>query len=719
MYISSYPPRECGIATFCKDLTDAMDKRFNPRLSSEILAMNDAGGSIYNYGKKVIMQLSEDNIENYMDLAKEINESEDIKLISVQHEFGIFGGDKGEFLIPFLENITKPVAITFHSILPDPDEKRLRIVQAVCKRCEAVVVMAETGKEILIENYKVEGDKIHVIHHGVPSVEFLEDNSELKKSLNLENRKVVSTFGLINRGKGMEYVIKALPKLVKKHPELLYLIIGETHPNVRKEEGESYRKELIELVKELGLKDNVKFYNKYLTLDEIITYLKASDIYVYSALEMNQIVSGTLAYALSAGKAVVATPSLYAKEILNSERGLVVELKNIESMEGALGKILDDDNLKKKLEKNAYEFSRQMLWENVSKRYLEVFKGIQSIDKSIGEVKLPEVKLEHLKTLTDDTGIIQHAKHALPNRLSGYCVDDNARGLIVAAKFGDVRLMSLYLGFLHYAQKENGEFKDFMSYEKKFLESKSSEDSFGRALWSLGVLINSKVGENLKSSAKFVFDNALGKVLDLRSPRAWAFGVLGLYNYYQVFEKEDILDKIKILGNRLLEGYGNFSGDDWKWFEGNITYCNGRLPEALFLVYELSKDKKYLDVAKESLGFLSSLVFLEDKLVLIGQNGWYSRKGERAYYDQQPVDAASMVGVYMTGYRITSNKEYYDKAFLAYSWFLGNNSLNQSLYDEGSGGCYDGLLPECVNLNQGAESTISHLLARLELEGSR
>jgi len=723
LYFSSYPPRECGIATFTKDLTMAMDKKFNPRLKSKILAINDNGSSIYNYGKNVVMQIDESDIEQYIDIAEKINKNNKIKLVNIQHEFGIFGGEKGEFLIPFLEKLEKPVVITFHSLIPKPNKERLKLVKALAKRSNAVVVMANHAVEILKNKYELKSDKIYMIHHGVPLIYFLKDNSEIKKLLNLKNKIIISTFGLINRGKGIEYVIKALPNLVKKYPNLLFLIIGETHPNVRREEGELYRNGLVSLVKKLGLKNHVKFYNKYLSLSEIISYLKATDVYVYSALDVNQIVSGTLAYAMGAGKAIVATPSLYANEMMKNKRGIIVKLKNSESMTSAIEKILSDKKLKESLERNVYRFSRRMIWQNVAAKYLDVFKKIIDVNEKIGMSKLPKLKLGHLINMTDDTGIIQHAKHSLPNRFSGYSIDDNARALIVATKYYNkfqsnksLELINTYLGFLYHCKVKDTYFHNFMSYDKKFLDKKGSEDCFGRTLWATGFLVNSKVDKNLKASAKFIFDNAVKNVDNLRSVRARAFSIIGLYYYYNVYKNENILEKIKRLADKLVESYRINSDKEWKWFEKVITYSNGKLPEALFLAYKVGKEKKYLEVAEESLNFLSSLLILNNKLVLIGHNGWFNFGGKRSYYDQQPVDASSMVQVYVSAFKVTKKEEYYDKAFLAYSWFLGNNSINQVVYDELSGGCYDGLRPSCINLNQGAESTICHLLARLSLE---
>ena len=720
LYFSTYPPRECGIATFTRDLTKAMDKKFNPTLKSQILAINDNGSSIYNYGKDVPIQIDQDAIEQYIDVAENINNNDHIKLVSIQHEFGIFGGEYGEFLIPFLMRLEKPVVITFHSVLPNPEEKRLRIVQTIARQSSAIIVMAETAVDILEKVYGVDRNKIYVVHHGVPSIEFLKDNSKIKEDLKLNDKTIILTFGLINRGKGIEYVIKALPPLVKKYPNLLYLVIGETHPNVRKNEGESYRGELISLVKELGLKNHVKFYNKYLTLDEITTYLKATDIYVYSALNLNQIVSGTLAYAMGAGKAIVATPSLYANEMLGDNRGIVVKPEDHLSIRHAFDRLLSNKQLKEMLEKNAYKFSRKMLWQNVAAEQLEVFKRVINVNEDIGIYKLPKIKLNHMLTLTDDTGIIQHAKHSLPNRFSGYCVDDNSRALIVATLYYNhskndkvLNLVNTYLSFLHHAQREDGYFRDCMSYDKLFTDEKGGEDSFGRALWACGSLINSKIPDNIKNTAKFIFDNAAKNIDNIESLRTQAFSLMGMYNYYKAYNDQNIFNKIIDVADKLVERYNHCCSKEWRWFEDSLTYSNGKIPEALFLAYDVTKDKKYLKVAEESLDFISNLVILNKKLVLIGHNGWYNRDGKRAFYDQQPVNASSMVEVYMTAYEVTGKKDYHEKAALSYNWFLGRNSLGQIMYDESSGGCYDGLLPDCVNLNQGAESTVCHLLARL------
>ena len=722
LYFGTFPPRECGIATYTKDLTNSMDKRFNPSLKSRILAINDNGSSIYNYNQKVKLQLDESDIDSYIEVAKKINKSDEIKLVSIQHEFGIFGGDYGGYLIPFLEILEKPVVVTFHSVLPDPNDDIKTIVRAIAKRSSAIIVMAHNGKEILSNDYGVEKRKIYVIHHGAP---FFNPQNKLenKRQLGLEGKIVLSTFGLINRGKGMEYIIKALPRVVEKYPDLLYLIIGETHPQVRKHEGEEYRTKLIELAKKLNLEKNVKFYNKYLSLQEIIKYMEATDIYLSAALDPNQITSGTLAYAAGAGKAIIATPSLYTKEILGDGRGLIVPFKNANSITNALFQYLENPDYTKEIEKKIYEYSRSMMWHNVAANHLDVFKKIIHISEKVGMHKFPKIKIHHLRNMTDYTGLMQHAKHSIPDRNSGYTLDDNARSLIAVTRYYNLfkdtnilDLVSTYLSFIQHCQKEDGMLHNLMDYQRNFIDDIGSEDSFGRAIWATGTVISSNLPQNIKHTAKFVLDNAIKNYEKIESPRAIAFTIIGLHHYYRNSKAEDLTEKIDFLAKKLVKNYKDNCNNEWKWFEEIITYSNGKLPESLFFAYAVTQNDLYLKVATESLQFLSSLVLIDNKLVLIGHKGWYNREGERAYYDQQPVDASSMVEAYLTAYSITKEQHYLDKALISFSWFLGKNSINQTVYDESTGGCYDGLLPNCINLNQGAESTVVYLLARLRLE---
>src|SRR3989338_3224017 len=721
LYMSTFPPRECGIATFTKDLVDSMDKKFNPALKSEVLAINDNGSSIYNYDGKVSFQLDQTDMEGYTSIAKEINDRRDIKIVNIQHEFGIFGGNAGSHLLPFLEKVKKPIVVTFHSVVPNPDEYKKRIVNNIFRKASAVVVMAKESVRILKEDYDVnDHKKIFFVPHGVPQVLFNPKNS--KEKVHLEGKIILLTFGLMNKGKGIEYVIRALPQIVKKFPELIYLIIGETHPQVRKIEGESYRNSLINLVEELGLRDNVRFYNKYLTLAEIIAYLNATDIYISPSLDENQIVSGTLSYALGSGKAIVSTSTAYAREVLSKNRGILVAFRNPETIGNAIFMLLSDSKLKEEIERNAYELGRKMIWPNVAAEYLRVFNKVTKLREDTIK-KFPAIRLSHLASLTDNVGLIHHAKHSVPNRKTGYTLDDNARALIAAAKHYSIfksqkslGLVKTYLSFIHYAQKEDGTFHNLLDYKRNFLDEEGSEDSYGRALMASGFVVSSNVPENIKATAKFIFDNAVRSVHKLRFLRAKAFSIIGLYHYFRKYKNKDIVEKAITLADSLANAYRENSADAWRWFEPYLTYSNGKLPESLFFAYSMTKGQKYLEIAKESLDFLSKTLVVDGKLVLIGNKGWYRKEGERAFYDQQPVDADSMVQGFLTAYGITKKKAYYSNAVLAFNWFLGKNSLNQMIYDETTGGCFDGLSQDAINLNQGAESTISYLLARLSLE---
>ncbi len=725
-FLSNFPPKECGIATFTKNLSSAMDRRFNPKLKSKVIAINEEG-SFYNYNKKVIMEINKSDIETYIDIAKRVNESENIKIVCVQHEFGIFGGEYGNYIIPFLEAIKKPVVVTFHSVLPNPDEKRKKVVRAIAARSSAIVVMAKIGVEILSKDYEIEKNKIFVVHHGIPNVAFCSDNETIKKKLKLDGKIILSTFGLLSRGKGIEYAIKSLHPLVKKYPNILYLIIGETHPAVRKQEGEKYRNELTKLVKKLGLKNNVKFYNKYLSYDEIIEYVKASDIYLCTNLEKSQITSGTLAEAMGyGGKAIVATPNIYAKEVLANGRGIVIEdTHNPQYFSNAIDKLLSNEEQRKEMARLAYSYSRQMTWSNVALQYLNIFNKIVQLREEITE-KFPKIKLNHLINITDDYGIIQFCKHSTPDITSGYTLDDNSRALIFSLTHNKLyekehtaeisrNLAKTYLKFIEISQESDGNFKNHHKNEEEALSS-HSEDSFGRTIWALGYTVNNSNDDSVKEKAKIMLIKALNFMDKIGSPRAKAFAIIGLCYYYKTYPAPEILSIIRNYSNELVSHYNEESSLEWNWFESYLTYSNSKLPESLFHAYEILRDEEYLEIAKKTLNFLSNLMFIDGELSPIGQNGWYKRNGERAFFDQQPLDASSMTITYLTAYKITNNPEYYKKAILAFNWFLGKNHLKQMMYDETTGGCYDGLGKHNVNLNQGAESTVSYLLARIFFE---
>ena len=720
LYVATYPPRECGIATFTRDISEAMDKRFSPSIKSRILAMNNNGTNIYNYPKKVVMQISDTEIADYLGVAEMINNSDEIKLINIQHEFGIFGGEYGEFLLPFLEIVNKPIVITFHSILPSPDEKLKRVVQEIAKRVSAIIVMTRKGVEILQEDYDV-NSKIYIVPHGIPAVTF-ESQEKEKRNLGLENKIVLLTFGMLSPGKGYEHVIKALPEIVKKEPNILYLIVGETHPLVRKGEGEKYRNFLERKVKKLGLQKYVKFYNKYVTLSEIVSYIKASDIYLCTPDNPNQITSGTLVYAMGCGRSVVATPFIHAKDIVTENRGRLVEFKNPDSIKNAILELLVEPQKRREMEKNAYYYTRHMIWPNVAMAYGRIFREILKGD-GVEIRELPKINMQHLIKLTDRFGIIQFAEQTNADVKSGYTLDDNARALLVSLmhygksnEYKQLRLIKTYLDYISYVKNKDGKLYNFVNRDRIIDESDWSEDAHGRALWALGYLCSlENIPRDLKNKAEGIFLDCFSASSVMESPRAIAFSIAGLYFYNKNKKLEQIKDNIKKLADILIRHYRKNSSVEWQWFEDSLTYSNSKLPEALFYTYQTTSDKKYFNIAIKTLDFLISKTFENGIFVPIGQRGWYVKDKERAYFDQQPIEAGYTVQTMLEAYNLTKDEKYKDFALKAFEWFLGKNMLKQTIYNETTGGCHDGLGENAINLNQGAEATISYLMARLSL----
>jgi glycosyltransferase involved in cell wall biosynthesis len=716
LFMSSYPPRECGIATFTKDITESFNTKFSPAVRSEIVALNKNGSEIYNYPNNVKYQINDNDIEDFILLAKKVNNNEKIKGVCIQHEFGLFGGEYGDNLLTFLELLEKPIIINFHSVLPNPDEKLKKVVNAISEKVRVITVMNKIAINILRNEYDVKCI-IEVIPHGIPDVLF-ENQDKMKKNLGYNNRKIISSFGFMSRGKGYEYVIDSLPELVKKYPDLLYLIIGETHPVIRKNDGEEYRKFLEKKVVDFGLQNNVKFYNKYLTLQDIIMYLKASDIYISSGLNPNQITSGTVAYAMGCGRIVVSTPFLHAKDCLDDSVGRLVEFKNSESFGKAINDIFENEENKKKMEINSYNKTRHMIWENVALSYGRLFSKILKMPDNR---KIPPVNLKHLYRLTDHFGIIQFANQHNPDKKSGYTLDDNARALLVSnlhyssfREFNTLKKMKIYLDFLNYVQDNNGKMLNCVNENRKIDHSFWSEDAQGRGIWACGFMLNNEyVPNDFKKIAKNIINKSIPIILQMQSPRAIAFSLIGLC--YAQESSLDNLEVIKKLSDWLVSAYNANKKGEWHWFEPYLTYSNSKLSEALFHSYLLTGNEKYKRVAEESINFLIKHTFNDNTFEPIGQDGWFLKDKEKSYFDQQPVEAAYMLQTLLIANKVTPKDYYVDKSKDAFQWFLGRNSLKQVVYNEVSGGCYDGIGKNAININQGAESILSYLMARLSL----
>ncbi len=719
LYLSTYPPRECGIATFTKDLAEAIQRKYNPALKPKVLAINNDITDIFAYDKHVIKQITAGNIEDYITLARELNETPELKLIHIQHEFGIFGGDWGDYLIPFFQTIQKPVIVTFHTVLPKPNRSLLRVVRLILQHSNAVIVMNEFSRQILTRDYGAADHQIAVIPHGIPYTASPNGHAE-KQRMGLEDHIVLSTFGLLSPGKGVEFALRALPLVIKRFPNILYLIIGVTHPIVRKASGETYRNFLRKEIKRLRLQEHVRFYNKYLTLEEIISLLKSTDLYLSPTLDRNQSVSGTLSYALGCGTPVVCTDSFYARSLVTPETGVLLEPKNSKAITKALLELCADPLRLKEMGKTAFAETRHMTWPNVALGHFNLY---QKFVRLYDEQKIPELTLQHLQKLTDDFGVIQFAKHTEPDLHYGYATDDNARALIVAAmalernKSEALELLKRYLAFIAFVQRSSGNFANIVSSRHTIVRQELSEDTQGRTLWALGFLMQQNaLPAPLRKKAEQMFRKAIPVMRQFNSPRAIAFAILGLSFYVKEKSNVRLHKLLSKLADLQVSNYLETAEKDWLWFEQSLTYSNSKLPESLFYAYLTTKKKMYLTIAEKSLAFLLDITFEDGYFSPIGQNGWFLRSGKRAYFDQQPEDTSSMVETLTAAWLATGKERYRKLAFDTFQWFLGKNHLNQMVYDEVTGGCYDGLGQHTLNLNQGAESTISYLLARLAIE---
>lgn len=730
VFISTFPPRECGIATFTRDLTKAITEVYGHVLECKIAAINPNVAEVFKYPPQVSWQINEDNGQDFKKLADAFNANPQVQLINVQHEYGIFGRRNGESLLDFLEAIKKPVVITFHTVLPHPEGHWKVLTQRLASHAQIIIVMTELSRKILVRDYGIIRNKIRIVPHGIQAVPY-EESGRFKKNLKIGKRTILLSFGLLNPNKGIEYVLDALPEIVKKFHDVLYLVVGATHPVVLRKYGEKYRNFLAQKVKKLKIANNVQFYNKYVNLPELIQFLGACDIYLGPSLDPNQAVSGTLSYALGTGRPVIATSFSQAREQVSNEVGILVKFRNAESIRSALYRLLADRAERNAMGKKAYILTRKMIWPNVALVYAGIFS--QFIPQLRNEEKrLPPVKLSHLIKFTDNFGIVQFAKLTEPDRASGYTVDDNARALIALTQYYELHptkylanLISHYLKFLEFTSQNSGHFTNYVNEDRtinKVLESKENpEDPTARALLALAVVATSqKIPGSLKQSAEKLFERSSLKNPRFHFPRPISYYVkaLSLMVASRVInpQRNGWKKTLAKHADFLLDMHKEASSHDWQWFENALTYNNGSLPEALLWAYEATKKEKYFEVAKRTVNFLVEKTFRDGTYLPIGQNGWYRRAGKRTYFDQQPEDVSATVQMLAKLFEITGDNHYKKLMFQAFSWFLGDNILKQSVYDRTTGGCYDGVREKNINLNQGAESTISYLLARLAFE---
>jgi glycosyltransferase involved in cell wall biosynthesis len=735
-FIGNHLPRQCGIATFTTDLCEAVAAEYS-ETTCIALPVNDVAAG-YAYPPQVRFELAEKDITSYRRAADFLNINS-VDIVCLQHEYGIFGGLAGSHILALLRDLNMPVVTTLHTILESPDPHQLRVLKEVAALSDRLVVMSERGIEILQRIYSVPTHKIDFIPHGIPDVPFA-DSSFHKDLFGVEGKMVLLSFGLLSSSKGIEDVITALPSIVAQHPNVVYLILGATHPHVVRTEGESYRLSLQRLARDYGVEENVIFFNRFVTLEELNQFISATDIYLTPYLNAAQITSGTLAYTLGAGKAIVSTPYWYAEEVLAEERGVIIPFHNPDKLAEAVIDLLDNEAKRHAMRKRAYMFGRQMIWTQVAQRYMESFEQartqqqqtfptdfvIKSMDQRPDD--LPPLKLDHFHHMTDDTGILQHATFTVPNYREGYCIDDNARALIVSIYLAELELSNghsltlttRYLAFISYAfNSETGRFRNFMDYQRNWLEESGSEDSHGRTLWALGTLIGRSSASTLTNLASWLFEKALPAILDTTSPRAWAFALIGIHEYLRRFEGDRLIGHIRDeLARRLLTLYQSNSRDGWRWYEQKLAYCNAVLPRAMLLCGEQLPDATMTAAGLDSLNWLADLQrskIPNGHFVPIGSNGFYERGGEQARFDQQPVEAQTMISACLEAYRLTRDPCWYKEAQRVFEWYLGRNDLGLSVYDPMTGGCHDGLHPDRVNENQGAESTLAFLQSWLEL----
>ncbi len=734
-FISTFPPRKCGIATFCEDLLTSMKQLYNAEGSDEksnfeVIALNN-NTETYNYGREVSFNIRDQHRSDYQRAADYINHSP-VEAVSIQHEYGIFGGEDGNYINFFLENLKKPAITTLHTVLEKPSNGQRQTLMRICEQSVYVVVMAKAAVDILTRIYRIPDEDILLIPHGAPDVPFL-DSSYYKDQFQAEGRKVLFTFGLLSPSKGLEYSIAAMEKVVEVHPDALYIILGATHPEVKRRHGEEYRHSLQKMVNDKGLERNVAFYNQYVTLERLVQFLVATDIYITPYLSREQITSGTLAYALACGKAIISTPYIYAEELLDDDRGVLVPFQNSEALAAEIITLLSDEALRNRMRKNSYQYGRQMIWQEVGRsyaaafeqarfRYSEMFsQSVRSADVTKRAI-LPEVNLTHLRTLTDDTGLYQHAVFNVPDRRHGYCTDDNARALIAAVMnwrlFNDEIVLSLlntYLSFIYYAYNEKrGRMRNFMGFERNWLEEVGSEDSHGRTLWALGYAIAHPPGDEILGLATRLFKDLIDAPLKFTSPRAWAFAAIGANYYLRRFGGDARVRRIKSsLAEKVMTLFANTANEEWYWFENIVAYDNARIAQALIVIGSYLEKEEMFDTGIKSLEWLIKIQTSPESgnLSLIGNDGWYRRGENKARYDQQAVDATALVDACYQAFVLTGDEKWLAKMEWAFNWFFGSNDGNQTLYDFSDGGCFDGLQPGEINKNKGAESVTSMLLA--------
>ena len=724
-FVATYPPRQCGIGTFTHSLAHAMKNIQNHENEIIVIAMTN-DHETYVFPSEVKLTIQQDHQSDYLAAADYINRS-GAEVCILEHEFGIYGGQSGVYILPLLHRLNIPLISTLHTILETPSYNEKAILKQICKMSDRLVVMSNKAIQFLKDIYEVPSSKIIKIEHGLPDFHY--DKEKSRTELKLNNKKLLFTFGFVGRNKGIETVIKALPKIIEKHPEVFYLVLGKTHPNVFRSAGEEYRNYLQLLIKNLKLSHHVLLLNEFVEEKELFKYLAACDIYITPYVNEAQITSGTLTYAMGSGCAVVSTPYWHAAELLTENKGRLFDFKDEDGLVKTLNELLDQPELLKTIQQKAATYGKNIIWPKIGQRYFELAEHLvseptkpePSKETHIDLLLLPPFSLTHLKRLTDDTGIIQHAKFGIPNLKEGYCLDDNARALLMVCMAYKqkknafaLELMPVYLSYIHFMQNEDGTFRNFLAFNRSFLDEVGSEDSFGRTIWVLGYLINHAPNDAYRQAALLIFFNAVPIFMKIKSIRGIANIIIGICYYLKTYPSDTnikvILTKITDV---LLVNFEQNQSENWYWFESLLAYDNGILPLALLHVSQQLDNDKIKEVAFESMDFLTTHTLKDGHLSVIGNRQWFVKDKERSIYAQQPIDAMAMVLMYHQAFVITQETEYLDKLFTSFMWFLGENDLRMSLYDFETKGCCDGFEEDGVNRNQGAESLLAYLISHL------
>ena len=739
--IGNYLPRHCGIATFTTDLCDAIAAEYG---TARLLAMpvNDMDQG-YAYPARVRWSLAQDDLASYRSAAEFLNFN-NIDMVCLQHEYGIFGGVAGSHILPLLRALKMPVVTTLHTVLREPDPEQMAVMEEIAELSDRLIVMSQLSSQFLQEIFRVPGSKIDMVPHGVPDLPFLDPNFH-KDKFDVQGKAVLLTFGLLSPNKGIENVIQALPQILSRHKNVVYIVAGATHPHILRREGDRYRESLQALAKEVGVESQVIFHNRFATPEEMAQFIGVADIYITPYRHEAQVVSGTLAYALGAGKAIISTPYWHALELLDDRRGALVPFQNPDAIAQKAIELLDTPAIRHAMRKRAYLYARDMIWKRVAQGYMESFSRVRSDRMETPRVQfsaravektlncLPELKLDHINALTDDTGILQHAIFTIPNRAEGYTTDDNARALMFTVQLETLGVEHVvansqsmnpdwpfrYLAFLQHAfNAEKKRFRNFQGYDHCWLEEQGSEDSHGRALWAIGTLLARSTNHGLRGAAGRLFEFSLPAVLEFYSPRACAYALLGIQEYLYAYPGDrDAMQIRSALSERLLAMYESIRHENWEWFEDVVAYGNARLPEALLVVGSACGHERMITVGLEALDWLMEAQRCPSNghFVPIGSQGFYHQGGEKARFDQQPIEAAGAVSACLEAFRVTRESRWRTQAWSAFNWFLGENDLQLPLYDSITGGCRDGLHPDRANENQGGESTLSFLMALLQM----